>query len=86
MSPWVILTLLIPRKDGTWRMCTKILEINRIIIKYKFHIPHVKDMLDELVGAKYFSMIDLQSEHYQIYKCEGDEWKITLKIWDELYK
>ena len=59
MSQCTILSLLTPKKVGTWRMCTESRAINKITIKWQFLIPWIEDMMDELVGAKYLSKIDL---------------------------
>ena len=65
-SSWSSPCILVPKPDGTYRMCTDYRKINNITKTDTFPIPRMDDCVDKIDNAKYASKFDLLKGFWQI--------------------
>ena len=58
--------VLVPKKDGTLRMCVDYRALNKITTKNRHALPRVEDLFDRLNGAGFFTTMDLASGYNQV--------------------
>jgi hypothetical protein len=58
-NPYSFVVVMVLNKEGTWRMCPNFHTLKKNIIKVKFPITIIDDLLDELSGSWYFTELDL---------------------------
>jgi len=53
--------MLVPKKDGRWRMCVDYKALKKIMMKNQYPLPFIDDLLDNLKNVVYFTKLDLRS-------------------------
>jgi Reverse transcriptase (RNA-dependent DNA polymerase) len=65
-SPFGAPILFVKKKDGSSRMCIDFRGLNKITVKNVYPLPLFDDIISRLVGASWFSKLDLRSGYHQV--------------------
>ena len=65
-SEWSSPCILVPKPDGTFRMCTDYRKVNSVTKTDTFPIPRIDDCIDNIGHSKYVTKFDLLKGFWQI--------------------
>lgn len=71
--------LFVPKKDGTMRLCVDYRGLNKITIKNRYPLPLISELIDRMIGARYFTKLDLRDAYHRIRIRKEDRWKTAFK-------
>jgi hypothetical protein len=57
-SEWVSPLVIVPKKNGKWRVCVDYRALNKATQKDYFPLPFIDQVLDNLSGKNNFSFLD----------------------------
>lgn len=78
-SPFASPVLLVKKKTGEWRLCVDFRRLNAYTIKNKFPLSIIEELFEELIGAKWFTTLDLRSGFHQILVKQEDQYKTAFQ-------
>ncbi|KAF7116923.1 hypothetical protein CNMCM5793_005553 [Aspergillus hiratsukae] len=67
------------KADGSLRLCVDYRGLNDITVKNRYPLPRIDELMDRLVGARYFTKLDLRDAYHRIRIKRGDEWKTAFR-------
>jgi len=73
-------------KDAKLRVCADYRALNEVTKKDQHPLRLIREALDILRGAKYFTKLDIKDAYHNIRIREGDEWKTTFSTKLGAYK
>jgi hypothetical protein len=70
---WLANVIMVQKKNGKWRMCIDLTNINKACPKDNFPLPQIDEIVDSATGCEVMSQLDFFSGYHQIYMKEEDK-------------
>ena len=67
-------------------MCIDYRALNKILVKNRYPLPQIHELIDNLKGAKFFTKLDLKLGYHEIPIKSTDVWKTGFKTKEGLFE
>lgn len=71
-SPWSSPVVLVPKANGTYRLCGDFRALNSVTVTDTYPMPRIIDLLQSATSTNFMSTIDLQQSYHQVLVAEED--------------
>ena len=79
-SPWNAPILLVKKKDNTMRFVCDFRGLNDVTKKDSYPLPQVRDVIDSMHGARYWTPLDAASAYWSIPLADSDKENTAFSI------
>ena len=70
---WLANMVMVPKKNGSWRICIDFTTLNKFCPKDEYPLPCIDTLVDAAAGSEMLSMLDCFSGYHQIFMKKSDE-------------
>ena len=82
---WLANIMVVPMKEGTWRMCADYTNLNDACPNDRFSLPRIDQIFYSTFGNGMFSFLDNFFEYHQIFMFHFDKEKTVFSTLHRLY-
>ena len=65
-SSWASPVVMVPKADGSLRLCTDFRKVNSCTVPDPFPLPRIEDLIDRVGKAKYLTKLDMTRSYWQV--------------------
>ena len=66
LNPWSAQILVVPKPDGSGRLCVDFRKLDAVTEPDQYSLPRVDALLDRLDGARFLSKLDMNKAYWQV--------------------
>ena len=77
---WLANVVMVPKKNGKWRMCIDFTILNKAYPKDEYPLSRIDTLVDAAACSEMLSMLDCFSDYHQIFMNKADEQKTSFTI------
>ena len=70
--------VMVAKKNGTFRMCADLTNLNKVLKTHKYSLPNVHDFANMAHDCQYFTTMDIKDAYYVIPVRPSDKHKLTI--------
>src|SRR5260221_6990103 len=78
-SPAGAPVLFVKKADGSLRLCVDYRGLNEVTVKNRYPLSLIRETLDRLAKAKWYTKLDVRWWYNQIRIAKGEEWKAAFR-------
>uniref|UniRef100_A0A8R1DQ14 Reverse transcriptase domain-containing protein n=1 Tax=Caenorhabditis japonica TaxID=281687 RepID=A0A8R1DQ14_CAEJA len=84
-TPWISPIVLVPKKNGSLRVCLDFRKLNEVTIPDNFPLPRIDSILEKVGGSKFFSSLDMANGYLQLRLDPESSYKCGFTTEDKVY-
>uniref|UniRef100_A0A8R1HID4 RNA-directed DNA polymerase n=1 Tax=Caenorhabditis japonica TaxID=281687 RepID=A0A8R1HID4_CAEJA len=84
-TPWISPIVLVPKKNGSLRVCLNFRKLNEVTVPDNFPLPRIDSIIEKVGGSKYFSSLDMANGYLQLRLDDESSYKCGFTTEEKVY-